>query len=161
MLFLFLFFFTFIYSCVLSSVFYTMNKWMGNPTPRQLAPSRGGRSWPPSDAAFYGPHESLCIMIIQTFWSDFSSHCGILANIGYQDWSNYVRRRRYVVCSSDDLVCDGFKQAAAIRPIAVVSIIRYPGKHVQHRYKSLLSLFGPPSLLANDKYFKNSFPFRK
>jgi len=69
-----------------------------------------------SDAMFYRPHESLCIMIIQTFWSDFSSHYGILANIGYQNWSNYVRRRRYVVCSrlSDELVRDGFKQVAAI-----------------------------------------------
>jgi len=40
--------------------------------------------------------------------------------------------------------------------LAVVSIIRYPGKHVQHRYKSLLNLFGPPSLLANDKYLPAS-----
>ena len=53
---------------------------MGNPIPRRLAPSQGGGSWPPSDAMFYGPHESLCIMIIQPFWIDFSSHCGILAN---------------------------------------------------------------------------------
>jgi len=60
------------------------------------------------------PHHGAYIMIIQTFWGDFSSHCGILANIGYQDWSNYVRRRRYVVCPSDELVRDGFKQVAAI-----------------------------------------------
>ena len=39
-------------------------------------------------------------------------------------------------------------------PLAVVSIIRYPGKHDSASQESLLSLFGPPSLLANDKYFK-------
>jgi len=37
--------------------------------------------------------------------------------------------------------------------LAVVSIIRYPGKHDSASQESLLSLFGPPSLLANDKYF--------
>ena len=39
-------------------------------------------------------------------------------------------------------------------PLAVVSIIRYPGKHDSASQESLISLFGPPSLLANDKYFK-------
>jgi len=96
------------------------------------------------------PHHGSYIMIIQTFWSDFSSHCGILANIGYQD-PNYVRRRRYIVCPSDELVRDGFKQVAAA--VAVVSIIRYPGKHESASQESLLSLFGPPSLLANDNIF--------
>ena len=45
-------------------------------------------------------------------------------------------------------------------PLAVVSIIRYPGKHDSASQESLLSLFGPPSLLANDKYF-NFFTFPK
>jgi len=34
-------------------------------------------------------------------------------------------------------------------PLAVVSIIRYPGKHDSASQESLLSLFCPPSLLAN------------
>jgi len=42
-------------------------------------------------------------------------------------------------------------------PLAVVSIIRYPGKHDSASQESLLSLFGLPSLLANDKYLKK-FP---
>ena len=42
-------------------------------------------------------------------------------------------------------------------PLTVVSIIRYPAKHDSASQESLLSLFGPPSLLANDKYFTNIF----
>jgi len=37
--------------------------------------------------------------------------------------------------------------------LAVVSIIRYPGKHDSASQESLLSLFGPLLLLANDKCF--------
>ena len=44
-------------------------------------------------------------------------------------------------------------------PLAVVSIIRYPRKQDSASQESLLSLFGPPSLLANyDKYFNSSLP---
>ena len=52
---------------------------------------------------------------------------------------------------------DGFKQAAAISCRFNNPISRKTGLPP----KSHFSLFGPPSLLANDKYFNNSFPFRK
>jgi len=54
------------------------------------------------------------------------------------------------------MVRDGFKQAAAL-PCR----FNNPGKHDSALQESLLSLFGSPSLLANDKYLKNSFPSRK
>ena len=78
----------------------------------------------------------------------FLAHPVLLLILGIVCCARPFVWRLYVVCPSDELVRDSFKQAENL-PLAVVSIIRYPGKHDSASQESLLSLFGPPSLLAN------------